>query len=354
MATNLVSTIMQSFTPDVVGKLASTLGLDPSAAQKGIAAGIPGLLATLVNAVSGSDGADRIGAALSHADEAVSRGGDVTQAVHGASRSALETGWAAISSLLGRSSLETLVSVVGQYAGLGQGTTKRLLAFLAPIVLGFLKREQIATGLDNHGFAALLSSQRGAIERAIPQGLAGLMPGLDFSRVETLRETRPSRPSGNRAYWLIPALVIAGVALYFLPIDETERAAQTVNKSTKEAQQSTPSPTPVGASKAVGLQNDILTGLSRLKVALARIKDPASAQASVNEIRDISKSFARLKTIAQELSPEERNAVAAAVSARIPDLNTILDKITNEINLSGEAKPAMDTLKTELANLSKA
>jgi hypothetical protein len=36
-------------------------------------------------------------------------------------------------------------------------------------------------------------------------------------------------------------------------------------------------------------------------------------------------------------------------------LESILDRIIKEINyLSGEAKPAIDTLKTELADLSKA
>jgi hypothetical protein len=353
MATNLVSTIMQSFTPDVIGKLASTLGLDPSAAQKGIAAGIPGILATLANAVSGSDGAQRIGAALSQADETVARGGDVAHTLQETSRSALESGWAAISSLLGRNTLETLVSVVGQYAGLGQGNAKKLLAFLAPIVLGFLRRQQSASGLDNRGLAALLASQKGAIERAMPQGLAGMMPDLAAPRGEMLagaRETGRSASSRNWAYWAIPAAIIAGAALYLLPVRETDRGTQNVDK----AAPSPVSPTPVGANRAVGLQNDILTNISRLQVALARIKDPASAQASVNEIRDISGAFARMKSIAQQLTPEERKAVAAAVSAKMPDLNTILDRIVNEINLGGEAKPAMDTLKTELANLSKA
>ena len=43
------------------------------------------------------------------------------------------------------------------------------------------------------------------------------------------------------------------------------------------------------------------------------------------------------------------------VSPKMSDLNSILDRIIKEINyLSGEAKPAIDTLKTEPADLSKA
>jgi len=203
----------------------------------------------------------------------------------------------------------------------------------------------------------LLSSQKSAIERAMPENLASMMPETGAPRTQVLsgmHETERGRSSGSWAYWAIPAAIIAGAALYLLPLNETDRTAQTVNNAARDAQQNSSVPMPVGANKAVGLQNDILTGMSRLKVALAKIQDPASAQASVGEIRDISKTFARMKAIAQELTPEERKAVAAAVSSRMPDLNAILDKIGNEGNLSGEAKPAMDTLKTELANLSKA
>jgi len=114
--------------------------MDQSAAQKGVAAAIPGILATLAHAVSGSDGGQKIGAALSHADESVARGGDIATTLQQTSRSALESGWSAISSLLGRNSLETLVTVVAGYAGLGQGSAKKLLALVAPLVLGFLRR----------------------------------------------------------------------------------------------------------------------------------------------------------------------------------------------------------------------
>lgn len=378
MATNLVSTIMQSFSPEIVQKLASTLGLEQSTAQKGISAAIPGILVSLANAVSGSDGAQKIGAAMSHAEELAGRGGDIARNALDTNRSALESGWGAISSLLGKGSLETLTSAVAQYAGFGQGTAKKLLGYVVPVVLGFVRREQISSGLDNKGLACLLEGQKNVIERAMPSGLTALLAAPRSQRPNSsvnIRETsyatsmRDELRGSSRswAYWVLPALIAAGAALYLLPTGEPQRTATQNGRDARPADASQakpaapistaggmPSPTPVGASKAAGLQNDILTGISRLQVALNRIKDPASAQAAVAEIRDISSNFARLKTIALQLSPEERKAVAAAVSARMPDLNMILDRIGNEINLSGEARPAMDTLKTELASLSKA
>lgn len=375
MAANLVSTILQSLSPEIVGKLASNLGLEQQAAQKGISAAIPGVLASLANAVSGHDGAQKIGAALSHVDDIPTRGGDIARSVLESGRSVLDSGGSVLSSLLGNNVLETLASAVAQYAGFSPATAKRLLGFLTPIVLGFLRREQLSSGLDNRGLAGMLLSQKSAIERNMPQGFAGLLPDAAPRSSGGMRDSAPDasyRPAAARAsasggsrnwvYWLLPALIIAGAALYLLPAGDEARTAQDINKSTmaqskpapSPAMGGMPSPTPVGASKAAGLQNDILTTISRLQVALNRIKDPASAQASVAEIRDISGQFAKLKSIAQELSPDERKAVAAAVAAKMPDLNTIFERIGTEINQSGEAKPAMDTLKIQLANLSKA
>jgi len=393
MANNLVSTIIQSFSPDIVGKLASTLGLEQQAAQKGISAGVPGILASLATMAQGSDGPKRVGYALSQAENLVGQdalsSGDIIKSLLGSNRDILQTGWNLISSLIGGGSLDTLTARLAQYAGLGQGSAKKLIGFLAPVVLGYLKRHQTAAGLDNQGIASMLVSQKGEFERALPAGLASRLPE------EGRTEIRPSSPAHrqpaaastggtNWAYWLLPALIIAGAALYFWPNENRVQEAEQINRNTRSV---TPSPQAkigepstttdtgvagrgaaindstaplppqspsVAGTSAVTLQNDILTNITRLQTALARIKDPASAQAAVGEIRDISGRFASLKSAAQQLTPEARQALAQAVQQRVPDLNSTLDRIGNEINLGGEARPVIDTLKNELASLSKA
>ncbi|ADP70237.1 hypothetical protein Rvan_0961 [Rhodomicrobium vannielii ATCC 17100] len=394
MATNLLSTIMQSFTPDVVGKLASTLGLEQQAAQKGISAGVPGILSGLANMAQGSDGPKRIGYALSQSENIVGRdaisSGDIIGSLLGSNRDILQTGWSLISSLIGGGTLDTLSSRLAQYAGLGQGSAKKLIGFLAPVVLAYLKRHQTTAGLDNQGVASMLVSQKGEFERAIPSASAG-RPVQD-----TPHEARSSSPAHhqrtaaaggtNWAYWLLPALIIAGAALYFWPNENKVQEAQQINRNTRmvtpapeSATGSAPSATPfpsrtdtqqsatnnsaapmppqqsvVAGTSAVALQNDILDNITRLQAALNRIKDTGSAQAAIGEIRDISDRFASLKSKAQELTPEARQALAQAVQQSVPNLNSTLDRIGNEINLGGEAKPVMDTLKNQIANLSKA
>ncbi len=376
MSTNLVSTIMQSLSSEAIGKIASALGLDTAAAQKGISAGIPGILAGLANAASTSDGAQRLQNAVARVEDRP--GHDILGGLlSGNTQTLAESGLNIISSLLGGNSLSTLTSVIAQFAGLGQGSAKKLLGFLAPLVLGFLKREQVSQGLDSRGLVSLLADQRGNIERAMPAGVARNLASAEarplnqptsqpassdrFRRPAVTAE--PKTSSRSWAYWLIPALIAAGVAVYLLPQQEQTRTAQDVNKTTggtatagKDTAQLSPSqaqPSPSTPPTAASLETDILSNISRLRASLQNIKDTASAQGALGDIKDISAQLGRIKAMAQQLSPEARKAIAATVASRVPDLNGLIDRIGNEVNLSSDVKPAMDNLKSELLSISK-
>jgi hypothetical protein len=362
MSTNLVSTIMQSLTPEAAGKIASSLGLDQAAAQRGIAAGVPGILAGLANSASSPEGAQRLSTAVSRVEDMPSA--DIIRGVADANhRSLADTGWSAISSLIGGGPLDTLSSMIAQFAGFGQGSAKRLLGLLAPAVLGFLKREQVSGNLDSHGLANLLSSQRENIDRTMPPGFArrldeagaGLRapqptPAAGFNRPAAA----PAQPSFSRnwAYWLLPALIAAAAALYLLPTQKETRTAQDVDRNASPAQQT--GTAPAAANMTATLENDIVANIGRLKTSLQTIKDPASSQAALSELKEISERFSRLRAQAQQLPADARKAIAAAVAAKVPDLNSLIERMGTQMNLSEEAKPAMDNLKSELVSISKA
>jgi hypothetical protein len=373
MSTNLVSTIMQSLSSDAIGKIASSLGLDQTAAQKGISAGIPGILAGLANAASTPDGAQRLGNAVSNIEDMP--GHDIVRNLLNANTHTLsESGLGMLSSLLGGGAFNTLSSVISQFAGFGQGPAKRLLGLLAPLVLGFLRREQVASGLDSKGLANLLTAQRDNIERMMPAGVARSLQSAEdraftqpaasdrFRRLSATTQERST--SRSWAYWLIPALAAAAIVAYFLPPREETRTAQETRPAPADSAQLQPAPqreaAPVPASApalgnaATTLENDIVANISRLRASLQNIKDSGSAQAAMAELKDISAQFGRLKVMAQQLTPEARKALAAAVAARVPDLNGLIDRIGSDTNFSGEAKPAMDNLKSELLSISKA
>ena len=60
MATNLVSVAMQFLTPDMIAKIASSLGLDRNIAQKAIGGAVPALLAMLTDVASTPNGARQL------------------------------------------------------------------------------------------------------------------------------------------------------------------------------------------------------------------------------------------------------------------------------------------------------
>ncbi len=71
MATHLVSLVIQFLTPDMIGRIATALGLDRNSAQTAIGAGVPGLLAGLMGVASQPGG---LGAVRSFADAILAAG----------------------------------------------------------------------------------------------------------------------------------------------------------------------------------------------------------------------------------------------------------------------------------------
>jgi len=57
MAMNLMELIAKFLTPDMIARIASGLGIDPSLAQKAIEAAIPALLARVAGRASKPEGA---------------------------------------------------------------------------------------------------------------------------------------------------------------------------------------------------------------------------------------------------------------------------------------------------------
>ena len=157
-------------------------------------------------------------------------------------------------------------------------------------------------------------------------------------------KSAPARQEWTK--WLLPAVLIVAAAVFFLQKGkETGTAQSTAPAMYQDSTKINPAT----------LENDIIANIERLRVALPKVSDPASAQAAVREVREVSSRLAQLKSSAQQLPSEARKSVSDALSTKVTELNLLLERILKEIAyLSGEAKPAIDALKTELANFLKA
>ena len=64
MAVNLVSLVTQFLTPDVIARIASTLGLESTTVQKAISGSIPAILAGLAGVAVKPEGAQQLSGAV--------------------------------------------------------------------------------------------------------------------------------------------------------------------------------------------------------------------------------------------------------------------------------------------------
>ncbi len=254
MTENLVSAISRFLTPEMIGKMASVSGLDRSTTQSATGALVPAILNGLADLASKPGGARQIGDAI--AEQPAGILSNLAQTLGGASMPA-EKGTGLLSSLLGGGVLNTLVSTLSRFIGIGEGSTRMLMGLLVPVVLGVLGREQRAAGLETGGLARMLMGQKEQISAAMPVGLADLLnsrvrihEGTENIRegrttftegrtydapepAQTYRatsgttgtrrpvEVREPESSWNWAYWALPLLALGGLLWYLLPGNNT-------------------------------------------------------------------------------------------------------------------------------------
>jgi hypothetical protein len=187
---DLIRLIMERLSPQLIGQIATALGLDRAATERAISAAVPALLSALVGLVSKPDGATRLANTLQQQDpDQVERAASTVGS--GDQQAVIDQGNNSLASLFGNDALGSLTSALGRFAGTGEGQAKSLLGLVAPLVLGVLGRQQKTSGLDATGLADLLTSQKDAIAGALPSGLANLLSGTGLLQgiSDRLRDT---------------------------------------------------------------------------------------------------------------------------------------------------------------------
>jgi len=159
MATNLVEQIANTLGPVIVGRIASSLGLNETATQKAIVVAVPALLAALISYVSKPQAATKLNNVLKKQEPGVLS--SLANVVGGSGQKALiDQGAGVLTSLLGGKTFSGLTNAVAQYAGTGKSGTKSLMGLLGPAVLGVLGHEQRNRGLDAPGSQTCLPPRR--------------------------------------------------------------------------------------------------------------------------------------------------------------------------------------------------
>ena len=364
MAINLVSLVMQFLTPEIIGRVATALGLDRTLVQSAIGAAVPGLLAGFSGVATQPGGPQKL---VEAAKQETGTLGKFADMLGGGSQSTfIERGSQLLTSLLGARDQSALVSAIGQFAGLGQGKSGSLLGMLAPIVMGTVAQQQGARGLDASGITNLFASQKDNIAAALPADFGKLLGGTDLlnslggaARSAASAGTQATRATaaaasavgnaGQRAgaaatsynwlYWLIPIVAIAALLVYFL----TKPAEQVAQQGATIAQNLM-----VGG---VDVSKQVTDSIANLRSTLGGVTDAASAQAALPKLRDITTQIDQVDGLIGQMTPEQRKLLAGIVSPLMPTLNQLFDKVLAIPGVSEVLKPTIDLLRAKLAML---
>lgn len=157
---------------DTVGQLARSIGASEGATSKALGGAIPMILKGLAGNSGRSGGADALASALDR-DHDGSILDDIGGFLGGGSTS---TGDGILRHVLGdrRPQAE---SALGKMSGLKGAQISKLLALVAPMIMGFLGREKRSQGLDAGMLGSLLGSASSSISEREPQ-LAGVLGNL--------------------------------------------------------------------------------------------------------------------------------------------------------------------------------
>jgi hypothetical protein len=362
MPTNLVTLVMQFLTPEMIGRVATALGLDRTLVQSVISAAVPGLLAGFSGVATQPGGAQKL---VEAAKQETGTLGKFAVILGGGGQSNfIERGSQLLESLVGARDKSALVGATGQFAGLGQGKSGSLLGMLAPIVMGTIAHQQSPRDMDSSSIANLFASQKDNIAAALPADFRRLLGGTDLlnslggaARSAASAGTQATRAAGSAAgsvgqrtgaaastsynwlYWLIPILAIAALVIYFL----ARPAEQVAQQGATTAQNLT-----VGG---VNVSKQITDSIAELRSTLGGVTDVTSAQAALPKLRDVTTQVDQVDGLIGRMTPEQRKLLAGIVSPLMPTLNQLFDKVLAIPGVSEILKPTIDVLKAKITML---
>lgn len=153
------------------GQIADQVGAETPAVQQAIAMGLPLLISALARNASSRDGADSLTRALQK-DHDGSVLSDLPSYVRGGGNT--QDGQKILGHVLG-DQLGDAQAGIGKATGLDPDAVGRILAMIAPLVLGYLGREQSARQLDPDGVSDLVKREEKQIEKQPPSEMGQLL-----------------------------------------------------------------------------------------------------------------------------------------------------------------------------------
>ena len=161
-----IALVMQQLTPEVIGRIATALGLDRKNVQTAIGASVPALLAGLSKVASQPGGAQKLADA---AGQHVGVLDNLTGTIGGANQTALvDKGSRMLSSLISGQDQTALNAAIGKFAGVGDKRQQRTAWLVCADRHGYHCQATGDWRIDPKNLASLFASQKDHIRPRCP------------------------------------------------------------------------------------------------------------------------------------------------------------------------------------------
>jgi Bacterial protein of unknown function (DUF937) len=347
---NLIKLIEDQLSGGLLDKLSSVLGTDPDTTGRAASAAVPTLLAGLVNLASNDDGVRKLSSTLNNLDS--SGLGNIGQLLSGDSSSLLSKGTSLVASLFGDNMFSNIAGAIGRFAGWDTGISRKLIAFLAPLVLGKVASQWKSQGGTPHALTSMLAEQKRYIPDSMPAGYSlDDVPGWTGAK-DTIRAATHTTPTPRRtgesveraapsiASWLLPlaGLLLVGFLLWQF-LRTRQEPAPTARDTTTQPDRVTamkpavPDTTAVPAMPNVTqLRDELNTTFRTMGETFTSIKDAASAEAAAPRLEELSAKIDALKTSMAALPEAGRTTLQTAVREQF---DTVKQQAEQTLNVPG-------------------
>jgi outer membrane protein OmpA-like peptidoglycan-associated protein len=213
---NLLDSIKDYLSPELIGQAANLLGESESGVAKAAGSIAPTILAGLLEKSGDSNAMGSIFNVLSNFDSNIL--GNLGSLLGGgnlAHNDPKDTAGQLLGSLFG-SKVPGITSAISSFSGVKQSSTSSLLDLVGPLVMGLLSKKINSGGLNVSGLASLLLGEKSSILGALPAGIGSVLGLANFS---TGTAPTVEAPSAGGSRWLWPLLLLVGLGagiMYYL------------------------------------------------------------------------------------------------------------------------------------------